>query len=188
MIFDLGFKRPQSHSDIFSFFLLWWLNVTFQTEWKPLCDTLLQQTSHYLKDIWGSLLNYTSPANWLDLEFIFTEKDRRKFSTLLSILERINHFTESRKRTILHTELWYSSEQMRSSSRSSDRNTVKAVRYPSLQTANHKLNSIQHSCMVQSMSSGACSGLPYLCIQVGRKKHKNKNVYAHGQNADNVCN
>lgn len=58
------------------FFPLWWLNVTFQTEWKPLCDTLCQQTSHYLKDIWGSLLNYTSPGNWLDLEFIFTEKYR----------------------------------------------------------------------------------------------------------------
>lgn len=33
-------------------------------------------TSHYLKDICSSLLNYTRPDKWLDLEFIFTEKDR----------------------------------------------------------------------------------------------------------------
>lgn len=39
--------------------------------------TATKMTSHYLKDIWSSLLNYTRPPdNWLDLEFIFTEKDR----------------------------------------------------------------------------------------------------------------
>lgn len=38
--------------------------------------TATKMTSHYLKDIWSSLLNYTRPDNWLDLEFIFTEKDR----------------------------------------------------------------------------------------------------------------
>lgn len=38
--------------------------------------TATTMTTHYLKDIWSSLLNCTRPDNWLDLEFVFTGKDR----------------------------------------------------------------------------------------------------------------
>lgn len=71
MIFDLRFKRASSHSDV-------WLDrwMHHQRQNRSLCARRSNNktTSHYLRGIWGCLLNYKKPDNWLDLEFVFTEK------------------------------------------------------------------------------------------------------------------
>lgn len=81
MIFDLGFKRPWSHSDIgYLVFPLIMAECIISDRMEAFVQnrltTATKMTSHYLKDICSSLLDYTSHDNWLDLEFVFTEKDR----------------------------------------------------------------------------------------------------------------